>query len=193
MRILSSLLPFTLLLLLACSNTTKPEAEATNTPPPATTTSTPPTATTHAQVVTQTKSLTALFTHADAEKILGEKATITDSLMSNQSNIKAYKSSYTGKANGDKTGMASFLIEEYGREADAISKYGFIKAANENHPGYKTLTGMGDEGYFHGDGNAFYFTSVRKGGKVYNLKVKITPTTSLEAFNATAKRIADNM
>ncbi len=195
MRILSNIFPFIIIFLVACSSSGKPEVETSNTTTSTAITTTPPSPTpsSHNEVVSQTKTLTALFTHVDAEKILGEKATITDSLMSNQSNIKAYKSSYTGKANGDKTGVVNFLIEEYSRETDALTKYGFIKASNENQPGYKDLNGMGDEGYFHGDGNAFYFTSVRKGVKVYNLKVKITPTTSLEAFNATAKRIAENM
>ena len=113
--------------------------------------------------------------------------------MSNQSNIRSYKSSYTGKSNGDKTGIVYFMIEDYSRETDALAKYGFIKAANENHPGYKDLKDIGDEGYFHGDGNAFYFTMIRKGGKVFNLKVKITPTTSLNAFNEIAKRVGEKM
>ncbi len=52
---------------------------------------------------------------------------------------------------------------------------------------------MDDEGYFHGDGNAFYFTMVRKGTIVFHLKVKITPTTLLSAFNETAKRIAGSL
>lgn len=188
MPILYNFIPFIIILFFACSNSNKPESESNNT------TSTPPEAkSTHAQVINQTKSLVGLFTLSDAEKILGEKATITDSTMSNQSNISAYKSSYSGKSNGDKTGIVYFMIEEYSREMDALTKYGFIKASNENHPGYKDLQGMGDEGYFHGDGNGFYFAMIRKGGKVFNLKVKITPTTSREAFTTIAKRIAENI
>ncbi len=187
MKIYFYFIPVILILLIACSNPAK--TETTSETASQKSVSTAPDA-----LASKMNKLTALFTKADAEKILGEPATVTDSTMSTQSNIISYKSAYTGKSTSDKTGVVYFVIEDFSREPDAITKYGFIKASNENRPGWKVLDGVGDEGYMHGDGNIFYFTMIRKGTKVISLKVnKTTPTTSLESFNQIARRIADSL
>ena len=53
---------------------------------------------------------------------------------------------------------------------------------------------MGDEAYFHSDGQNFYFIIVRKGEKMFRIKVnKITSTTSLKEFNMIAKNITASL
>jgi hypothetical protein len=138
--------------------------------------------------------LTELFTLADAESILGEPAHVTDSTMGSQQGISAYKSSYTANAGGAKAGTIYFLAEEYSKVPDAQTKYGFIKAANENSGGFKALEGIGDEAYFHSDNEKFYFIMARKGKRVVTFKVnKITPKTSLDNFNRVAREVVAKM
>ncbi|HYV91474.1 MAG TPA: hypothetical protein VE978_06815 [Chitinophagales bacterium] len=136
----------------------------------------------------------SIFTLSDAEKILGEPAHLTDSSMTIEENVSIYKCAYTANAKDPKTGKTGviyFLFEQYSRDSSAEKVYTSIKTANENH-GIKELHDMGDEAYFHTDGENFYFIMVRKGNKMFRIKVnKITGTTSLDEFNLIAKYITD--
>jgi len=132
-----------------------------------------------------------VFTVTDAEKILGEPAVITENNTSTQQNIKATRVTYKAKSSeADKAGGVYFLLEEYNLITDAKTKYAFIHASNENHSGYQLLKDVGDEAYFHSDGENFYFIMARKGTKVVTMKVnKLTKTTSKDAFMEAAKSI----
>jgi hypothetical protein len=133
-----------------------------------------------------------LFTLTDAENILGEKAQITDRSMSPGEGVAVYKSTYTANNIDKKTGKTGniyFMIEHFAQDSTAKSIYAGIKQANENH-GIKVLDDLGDEAYFHSDNQNFYFILVRKGTKMFRMKVnKITGNTSLDQFNSVAKNI----
>jgi hypothetical protein len=137
-------------------------------------------------------SLSNLFTLADAEKILGEPAHLADSSTKREGDALRYQCAYKANAEdvkSSKTGNVYFLAEEYNEVSSAQKKYAFIKKANENH-GIKTLDDVGDEAYFHSDNQNFYFIMVRKGAKVFNMKVnKITSKTSLDGFNSVARKM----
>lgn len=134
-----------------------------------------------------------LFTKSDAEKILGEQALLTDSSTTAKRDTLEYKCAYTANAKDQKTGKTGvvyFLFEHYTYDSSAKKTYSSIKTANENHEGVKILHDMGDEAYFHSDGKNFYFILVRKGKKMFRIKVnKTTSTTSLDGFNLIAKNI----
>jgi hypothetical protein len=136
-----------------------------------------------------------LFTVHDAEKILGEQAHVTDSSTLAKEDILTYSCAYFANAKDSisgKTGCIYFLFEKYYQIASAKKKYSSIKIANENHDGIKVLDDIGDEAYFHSDGQNFYFIMVRKGKNVFNMKVnKITSKTSLDEFNQIAKNITN--
>ena len=127
--------------------------------------------------------LPELFTTADAEKILGEPAHLSDSSWRNVADTVEYKCSYTANAKDpktDKTGNIYFMFEEYARESIAKDIYSFIKKGNENNEGVKTLSDVGDEAYFHSDNQNFYFILARKGNRMIRMKVnKVTTNTSL--------------
>lgn len=140
--------------------------------------------------------LSSLFTVSDAEKILREPAHLIDSSATIKNNILAYSSAYfadkidtiTGK-----TGSIYFTFEKYDQISLASKKYTSTKKANENN-GIQTVDNMGDEAYFHTDGQGFYFIMVRKGVNVFNLKVnKITSNTSLEEFKLFPKKITNSL
>jgi len=134
-----------------------------------------------------------IFTLTDAEKILGEPAHLTDSSFTGGKDVSRYSLAYTANTKDkktEKTGTIYFLLEQYQEVLSAQKKYSGIKTANEKHEGIKVLNDIGDEAYFHSDGQNFYFIMVRKSGKVLTMKVnKITSTTSLDEFNLAAKKI----
>jgi hypothetical protein len=137
-----------------------------------------------------------LFSLPDAEKILGEPARLSDSSTATGATAAVFRCSYTSINNdpkSGKTGVVYFLLEDYNDAGAAQKKYISIKTANEDH-GIQTLEGLGNEAYFHTDNQNFYFIMVRKGKKVFNMKVnKITSNTSLPEFNVVAKKITDAM
>ncbi len=144
----------------------------------------------------KTAAPASLLSLTDAEKILGEPGHLSDTLTSREGNELIYKCAY--KANAEdlkthKTGILYFLVEYYDDEASAQKRYSFIKKANEPHR-IKTLNDLGDEAYFHSDNQNFYFVMVRKGPKVFNMKVnKVTSNTSLDAFNNVARQITNSL
>jgi len=136
-----------------------------------------------------------LFKLSQAEKILGEPAYLKDSASSINADVSIYSCSFMADSTDQKSGKKGaiyFLFEQYNQVVSAKKKYSFIKTANENHEGIKVLHDIGDEAYFHSDNQNFYFIMVRKGAKVFNMKVnKITSKTSLDEFSSIAKNIAD--
>jgi hypothetical protein len=135
-----------------------------------------------------------LFTTADAEKILGQQAQLTDSASTIENDVVTYKSSHTAISKDQETGKNGtvyFMFEQYKQVAAAKQSYASIKTSNENHEGVEVLHNLGDEAYFHSDGQNFYFILVRKGEKMFRMKVnKVTSTTAVEEFKLIAENIA---
>ncbi|HLG03135.1 MAG TPA: hypothetical protein VI731_06030 [Bacteroidia bacterium] len=143
---------------------------------------------------TSFENLSRLFSLKDAESILGEPVHLSDSSSGRREAIfickKAFIANRPDTISG-KTGAVYFMIEHYNNLIEAKQKYASIKKANRKHKGIKVLNDVGDEAYFHSDGENFYFILVRKFNRVLTMKVnKITTYTSLDAFNAVARRIA---
>jgi len=134
-----------------------------------------------------------LFTKTDAEKILGEPAHLTDSASSVRQDTIEYRCTYTADTPDLKTGKRGniyFMWDQYADTSIAKSLYSFFKKANETHEGVKVIHDLGDEAYFHSDGENFYFILVRKGLKMIRMKVdKITSNTSVAEFNRVARKI----
>lgn len=176
-------------ILISCSSSAKPENDTVDNKPAQQTSNQ------ESKPGPKTPDHLKLVTLADGEKILGEPAHITDSSMTTQPNIVVYKSTYTAKAGTDATsGNVSFLFEDYKHQADANTKYAFIKASNEGKAGFEELKGLGDEAYFYTDKKNFYLIMLRKKSKVVTMKVnKITSKTSESAFREVAERIAEKL
>jgi hypothetical protein len=136
-----------------------------------------------------------VFTLADAEKILGEPAHITDSSHAKEHAI-TYNSTYTANSPEPKTGKTGnvyFMMENYSDIVDASKSYTSIRDMNEKN-GIEELDDLGDEAYFHSDGQNFLFIMVRKGHKMFRIKVnKVTAKTSKDAFMLVAKDITSKI
>ena len=135
------------------------------------------------------------FSKSDAEKILGEKAHLSDSSSTIKKDTLEIKRAYTANSvdqKTSKTGVIYFMIEMYDQDSSAQAAYNFIKVANENHEGVKIIHDMEDEAYFHSDGENFYFILSRKRKLMFRMKVnKITSHTSLNEFNLVSRKISD--
>jgi hypothetical protein len=141
-------------------------------------------------------NISVLFSRDDAEKVTGEPMYPTGGSTQLEGGALNYRYAYTAHSKINETERRSalyFLLRHYGHPGSAEVKYHATKSANEGL-GIETLDGLGDEAYFHTDSENFYFIMVRKGNKLFNLKVnKITASTSLEEFHALAKKIASGI
>ena len=135
-----------------------------------------------------------LIALGDATAILGEACHLADSSTTRAGAVQRRQLTYTADADEAGTGRRGNLyvmIEDYDAVTAAREKYASIKTANEDHEGIEVLDDLGDEAYFHSDGENFLFIMVRKGTMVFNMKVnKLTRSTSREAFIGLARRIA---
>ena len=136
------------------------------------------------------------FTLEQAEKILGEPATQSNNTESFDGSSGLHHIDYTAKDTdrvSGKLGVIYFLLQSYTTVASAHERYAFIKKANENH-GIETLTGVGEEAYFHTDNENFLFIMARKGMKVLTMKVnKVTSKTSRAGFDEVTREIVEKM
>ena len=137
-----------------------------------------------------------LLTHADAELILGEPVMLSDSISTFGPSSFQFKSTYAAltEAEPGKKGNLYFLIEEFREVSEAEITYASIKESNEGHEGITVLAGVGDEAYYHTDGQNFSFILVRKANRMFRIKVnKLTSKTSPDDFNRVARRIAESI
>jgi hypothetical protein len=139
--------------------------------------------------------LIKLISLSDAEKILGEPAQLTDSSVTSKADAVVYEGAYkaTGKDTTLKIRALYFVIEQYNNSSPAEKRYSFIKTANADHEGIRVLKDVGDEAYFHSDGENFCFIMARKGGLLLTLKVnKLSSKTSIDQFHSIARRIINS-
>ncbi len=151
-------------------------------------------------VVIQTDSnaiASKLLTLSYAEKIMGEPAKLTGNTSAIKADTLEYKCDYTAISEDKvtrKTGKLYFMYEVYANVAAAKNAYTAIYEANRSHQGVKVVSGLADEAYSHSDGSNFYFFLVRKGEKMFRMKVnKVTIRTSESEFKEVTKRIADSI
>jgi len=139
-------------------------------------------------------ALQNLFTRQQAERILGESMHVTDSTLTKEDALIVFKSTYTAAdtAEGGKIGNLYVMIEHYRYIESARQTYTSIYQSNQEHEGIEVLQGVGDEAYFHSDGENFLFVLARKGGKVLRMKVnKITSHTSRAEFDQVTKEVVE--
>jgi len=126
------------------------------------------------------------LTLADAERILGEDAHLSETLSYLDGSTKVYTSTYLSNKTDEKsgkTGAIYYMIEEYKNIESARLAYESIRAANEKAMGVVPLSGVGSEAYYHSDGENFLFVLIRNDNFMIRMKVnKITSHTDKAAF-----------
>jgi hypothetical protein len=134
---------------------------------------------------------------SSAEEVMGEKAFITDSSTTVTKDATRFYCGFSGIGKDEKsgnTGKFYFLFEDYKSLEEAKKRYSDTYLANKDHEGIKVANEIGDEAYFHSENSHFYFVMVRKGNKVFDLKVnKVTSKTSAEKFEKLAREITEKI
>lgn len=141
----------------------------------------------------ETATTNACLAQAEAEKILGQTATLTENSSENKNGITRFGCTYTATATDtktNKTGNLYYLLEAYKNAEAAEKAYSDILKANENMPGLKELNEMGDQAFFHTDDENFALIISRKKNKMLRIKVnKLTSKTSLDELRNISKAI----
>jgi hypothetical protein len=130
----------------------------------------------------------------DAEKILGQSASLTESSTEQKDNAVKYRYTYTANDSvvaGNRTGHLYCLFEVYKDEASAKKTFADILSGNQSMPNLKKIN-IGDEALQHSDNENFDMVIVRKGNKIIRLKVnKLTGLTSAKELLVTAGKITN--
>ena len=138
-----------------------------------------------------------LLTRPDSDKIMGEASQLTCNTFLKKGDTLEYKCEYTPLAQdavSGKTGKLGLMDEVYKDAAAAHNAYVAIYESNRSHPGVEIVPHMGDEAYYHSDGKNFYFFLVRKGERMYRMKLnKVTSHSSEAEFKRVGKLIVDRM
>lgn len=134
---------------------------------------------------------------ADAEKILGQPATITESKSGVSQGVIEYACTYTASAQDSdgRLGNLYYISEVYPSADLAHEKLAFFSEQNKNSPGWKSLAGVGDEAITHTDQTNFQLVITRKSNKMIRFKVnKLTASTApIDTLHAIAKRVIEGL
>jgi hypothetical protein len=119
----------------------------------------------------------------DAEKILGQTAKLTESSSENKNGVTKFRCTYTANIIDLKTNKKSnlyYLLEKYKNVTSSQKAYSDIFVQNENMPGLKKISKIGDQAFLHTDNENFLMIISMKNNKILRLKVnKLTSKTSL--------------
>ena len=135
----------------------------------------------------------------DAEKILNSKVELVTNSWDSINNKTVFNCIYqTAKKDetDDSEQRVLFLFEEFPNETEAKKVYREIWDSNKNHAGIEVLKNVGDEAYFHTDGENFSFVMARKGKYTIRFKVrrlKAIRTTSFDELKAVSKKIMEQI
>jgi hypothetical protein len=136
-------------------------------------------------------------TLAEAEKVMGEKAHVKDSVWRNSGSITKFMTTMVANETDKKTGKAKklfFSFENYPHETDAKELYALIKAENEKTAASSAIDEIGDGAFVVKDQLGFPFIMVRKGSKIFKFKTYyVTDKDGFERLKTLVKKVvADN-
>ncbi|MBI3651746.1 MAG: hypothetical protein HY231_12070 [Acidobacteria bacterium] len=141
-----------------------------------------------------------LLTQADAEKILGQAARLTQDASEMKGEVRQCRCRYTAVALDQASGEAInlyFSFEQSERHPSAQQAHEVMastKSANIHDTSIIDLSGIGDEAYQLGDGPNVHFIMARKSARVIRLQIKqATAKTSLAELKTLAREIAKRL
>jgi hypothetical protein len=147
-------------------------------------------------IVKGTAALNCL-NQADAEKILGQAASLTENRMEEKDNAVKYRCTYTAiqmETVTGKTGHLYYMFEKYKNDSLAKKVFDDIKFQNTNMANFNVLHNIGDDAIRHTDNENFDMIIVRKGSKIIRLKVnKLTRMTSATDLQLVAEKITGTL
>jgi hypothetical protein len=133
----------------------------------------------------------------EAQKIFGEPAHFKDSIWKKEGSVTKFISTLQSEVRDSVTGQGKrlfFSYEQYPEETAAKETYNSIKAENEKISASAVIHETGDEGFVAKDTLGFPFMMIRKGHKIFKLKLYYAKSTdAFEQLQILAKRlVAEN-
>jgi len=130
----------------------------------------------------------------DAEKILGQKAALTESSSEVKDDASKQRCTFTATTVDPKTsklGHLYYMFEKYNNELSAQNVYKSILTGNQN---MQRITQLGDEAMRHTDIENFDLIIIRKGNKLIRLKInKLTSLTDTSELKMIAKKLTESL
>lgn len=136
------------------------------------------------------------ITQQEATRILGESCELSESSSASKNGGHEYKCKFLTKSSTvDRPQKALyFMFDSYENEAEAIKLYSEFQKSNQHQSGYETLSGVGEEAFFHSDGKNFCLIIARKKNEMIRLKVnKFSEKTSIAELKAVANDIINRI
>ncbi|WP_295801530.1 hypothetical protein [Mucilaginibacter sp.] len=137
-----------------------------------------------------------LFARAEAVKILGTAAHLTDSVSKKEASSFTYLCGYQADMADPKTGKIGavyFFFEEYQIIDGAIKRFSDVYLSNRTH-GMVKIDNFGDEAVYHTGNQNFDLVMVRKGKYVFNIKINTrTSSSSLSELKKIVKEITEKI
>lgn len=136
-------------------------------------------------------------TKVEVEKILGQAASLTDQKKEIKDNFIKRSLTYTCLENELETNRPinlHYILTKYTDSTLARNAYDDILKSNHNMPGQTSLTGFGNQAWYHSDNENFSVIIVRKGDKLLLMKInKMTRKFSKEELKKVTKRITSDL
>jgi ABC-type Fe3+-hydroxamate transport system substrate-binding protein len=179
-----------LLLFIGCSSNSQPASSGVASSPPAAAPAT-------AKADQDNSKVCALFSSADAEKIMGAPMT----LKANRGQTVCMYEEVTARPNSIGTGTVALTLIQHKTAEEENLAWGQLKEVRHLQPGQKNvqvLTGIGDEAYFTGNTQkgkvGVAGVIVRKGNSHFMLDSMVLEyVASPDALKAVARRIASQL
>ncbi len=128
------------------------------------------------------------LTLAEASGILGEQAVQLEKNSTAEGGGHQFRTRF--QASGNEQVFLYYQFENFENETAAKAKFDEFHAGNVSQSGFKDLSGLGHEAFFHTDDRNFSLIIARKGNEMIRLKVnKITNRYSKEKMEQVARDI----
>lgn len=137
------------------------------------------------------------LTQADAERMLGTAARVSEDRIEQKENTRIAKCTYAALSNAESNAPAVnlyFMFEESLTDEQARRTFAEIRESNKTHRGFELWPGVGDEALVHSERPNFHFVMARKGR--YSVRVKINTaaeTTSLNEVKSFVARLIERL
>lgn len=130
------------------------------------------------------------FVYENAQKILGKKVRAEDGEMSDESEGRFWRCTFTGPTEADRAPKLHFVLIRSVSDDAAKQAFEVIRDSNKNKAGFEEWPGVADEAIVHSDGKNFQFVMVRKAAKTIRMKVNPANGVSLDEVKNVAASLA---
>lgn len=134
-----------------------------------------------------------VLTKADAEKIMGEPVALTEEKKELKDGVTKNYITYTALHKEALTNRPIALYSNFQEFKDsdlAKNAYSAITKNNAQMSGHSSVSGIGDEAWYHSDGENFGLIMVRRNEKLLIIKInKTTKTFSREELMSVCRRL----